>query len=301
MERNTNMNYGILITFISYIIWGLLPLYWKLLGDVSPDQILAARIVWSFVFMLIALTVSGGWKKFTTEARMLLHDKRNLAKIVIAAFVITLNWLTYIWAVNTEHVIQASLGYYINPLVSILLGIVILKESLTRRQTAAVILAVVGVLYMAFDFGKFPWISLVLAFSFGIYGLLKKTVNLSAMTGLTIETLVVTPIALIYLWLAPTSSGFTFTELTERDLLLIGTGIATAVPLLLFATGAKHIPLALIGFIQYVAPTLMLLLGVFLYHEPFTRAHAVAFALIWAALFLYMSSLMRGRKRRKQN
>ena len=145
MERNTNMQYGIFLTIFAYIIWGLLPLYWKLLSDVSPDQILTARIVWSFAFMLIIMTVTRNWKHFISEVRVLLHDKKNMARITIASFVITLNWLTYIWAVNAEHVIQASLGYYINPLVSILLGIVILKESLTRRQAGAVILALAGV------------------------------------------------------------------------------------------------------------------------------------------------------------
>lgn len=300
MERNTNMQYGIIITFISYIIWGTLPLYWKLLSDVTPDQILAARIIWSFVFMMLVVTVTGKWKTFIKEFQILLHDRKNFTKVVIASIVITLNWLVYIWAVNTDHVIQASLGYYINPLVSILLGIVILKETLTRRQGLAVMIAAIGVLYLAIDFGVFPWISLVLAISFGTYGLLKKTVQVSAMTGLTVETMVVTPLALIYLWFAPTSSGFTFTELTQRDLLLMGTGIATAVPLLLFASGAKHIPLALIGFIQYIAPTLMLIFGVFLYHEPFTSGHAVAFILIWAALFLYMSSMLRTLRQRKQ-
>lgn len=296
MERNKEKT-GILLTMLAYLIWGILPLYWKMVSNVSAGEILAQRIIWSFVFMLLAITIAFQWPRCLDECKKLIHDRKNLVRITIASFVISLNWLTYIWAVNADHVIQASLGYYINPLISILLGIVVLKEQLTKRQAFSVLLAAVGVLYLTVYFGVFPWISLILALTFGVYGLLKKTVSLSAMTGLLVETMIVTPLALIYLWIKPETS-FTFSSFTGTNLLLMGAGIATAVPLLLFASGAKHIPLALVGFIQYIAPTIMLLLGVFLYHEPFTYAHAVAFIFIWLALVLYMSSVYRPKKKK---
>ena len=297
MEQN-KQKLGIFYTTLSYLIWGVLPLYWKLVSHVSAGEILAQRIIWSFVFMVIILTAVLKWPVFFRECRQLIHDPKNLFRITAASLVISLNWLTYIWAVNADHIIQASLGYYINPLVSVLLGIFVLKEQLTKRQGISVVLAAIGVFYLTFHFGVFPWISLILAFSFGIYGLLKKTINVSAMTGLTIETMIVLPLALIYLWFQPETS-FTLSAFTKTDALLCFSGIATAIPLLLFASGARHIPLALVGFIQYIAPTIMLMLGVFLYHEAFSTAHAVAFAFIWAALVLYMSSIYRRPKSKR--
>lgn len=284
---------GIIYTAGAYILWGFLPIYWKLVDTVPAGEILAYRIVYSFLFMVVIVLLTRNWSGFSKEFKRIIKDKKELISISCASVLISLNWLTYIWAVNTDHVIQASLGYYINPLISILLGMIVLKEKLTRNQWISFVLAGIGVFYLTINLGVFPWISFVLAFTFGFYGLLKKMVNVSAMFGLTIETMIVTPIALIYLAAlsetTPASSNF----VDPITLLLIGAGIATAIPLLLFASGAKQIPLAMLGFLQYIAPTIMLILGVFLYHEVFTHAHLVAFIFIWSALIIYMLSSYR--------
>ncbi|WP_192869502.1 EamA family transporter RarD [Lentibacillus sediminis] len=284
---------GMIYAASAYLLWGFLPIYWKLADAAPPGEILAHRIVWSFIFMLIIIIISRKWTSFLGESKALLKNKKRLAGITAASVFISLNWLTFIWAVNSDYVIQASLGYYINPLVSILLGILVLKERTTRRQNVSFILAGIGVVYLTVSFGVFPWVSLVLALSFAFYGLLKKQIDVSAMTGLTIETMIVTPLALIYLFVLPETAFSLADPVSTLNLLLMGAGVATAIPLLLFASGAKKIPLGLVGFLQYIAPTIMLILGVFLYNEPFTSAHLVAFILIWFALFLYMSSAYR--------
>ncbi|RDW22340.1 EamA family transporter RarD [Oceanobacillus arenosus] len=284
---------GIIYTISAYILWGFLPIYWKLVDDVPAGEILAHRIIWSFVFMLILVLVTRNWSSFIQACKQMIHDRKQLVGITLASILISINWLTFIWAVNSEHVIQASLGYYINPLISILLGVIVMKEKLTRRQILSFVLAAFGVLYLTFSFGVFPWVSLLLAFSFAFYGLLKKMVNISAMFSLTIETMIVTPIALIYLLLLPEQSFSFMNPTIVTNMTLMGGGIVTAVPLLLFAVGAKHIPLSMIGFLQYFSPTIMLILGVFLYNETFTSAHLVAFLFIWSALIIYMLSAYR--------
>lgn len=288
--NNNEKKAGIIYIACAYLLWGFLPIYWKMVDHVPAGEILAHRIVWSFLFMVAIILVLRKGLPFIQECKLIFKNKRNLIGISLASVFISLNWLTYIWAVNSNHVIQASLGYYINPLVSILLGIIVLKESLNRNQLLSFILAGIGVVYLTFSYGVFPWISLILALTFGFYGLLKKMVDVSAMFGLAIETMIVTPIALIYLAVLPVHA-FTFeTPTSPTNLILIGAGVATAIPLLLFASGAKQIPLAMIGFLQYIAPTIMLFLGVFLYDEPFTKAHLIAFAFIWVALVIYMVS-----------
>ncbi|ASK61998.1 protein RarD [Virgibacillus phasianinus] len=291
---------GIIYTASSYLLWGFLPIYWKLIQEVPAGEILAHRIIWSFLFMVAVVLLSRKWRAFMHECKVIIKDKRKLIGISLASITISLNWLTYIWAVNSGHVIQASLGYYINPLVSILLGIIVLNESLTRRQLLSFILAGAAVIYLTFSYGVFPWVALSLAFSFGLYGLLKKMVDISVMFGLAIETMIVTPLALIYV---PVFTDNTFVHndmLSGTNLLLIGAGIATAIPLLLFASGAKKIPLSMVGFLQYIAPTIMLILGVFLYHETFSLSHLVSFSLIWVALIIYMGSSYRRPSKRKR-
>ncbi|GAA0605944.1 EamA family transporter RarD [Virgibacillus siamensis] len=281
---------GIIYAAVAYTLWGFLPIYWKLVQHVPADEILAHRILWSFIFMMIIVLASGKLRPFFRECKQIVHDKKKLLGISAASIIISINWLTFIWAVNSAHVVQASLGYYINPLVSILLGMIVLNESLSKRQLLSFILAAIGVVNLTISFGVFPWVSLLLAFSFGLYGLLKKMVDIGAMFGLTIETMIVTPIALIYLIVIPDSSLAPDTMFSGSGALLFGAGIATAIPLLLFAAGAKRIPLSMVGFLQYIAPTLMLILGVFLYGEPFTQAHLVSFVFIWAALIIYMGA-----------
>lgn len=285
------MKIGSISTFSAYLLWGFLTMYWKLLNDVPAMEILAHRIVWSFVFMIVLLFFMREFTSFISEWKKLIRNPKELLRVTIAAVLITTNWFLFIWAVTSGNVLQASLGYYINPLVSILLGIIVLREQVTMKQGIAFGLAACGVLYLTFSSGVFPWISIVLAFTFAIYGLLKKKIDLSSTHGLTIETMLIAPIALIYLLVLPMSS-FSFAPMVTSDnLLLIGGGIATAIPLLLFATGAKVIPLSMVGILQFITPTIMLILGVFLYNEDFTVTNLIAFIFIWSALLLYLNTV----------
>ncbi|WP_420805573.1 EamA family transporter RarD [Pontibacillus yanchengensis] len=281
---------GIFYTLCAYTLWGVLPLYWKQVQKVPAGEILAHRIVWSFLFMMAIVFITKNGRALFQEAIQLIGQKKRLIGITLASITISINWLTYIWAVNANHVVEVSLGYYINPLVSILLGMIILKERLTPWQVVSFLLATIGVLNLIIHFHQVPWIALLLALSFGAYGLLKKQIQLSSMFGLTIETFMITPIAILYLTQSNLAGTGSFTISPLVTLLLVGAGVATAIPLLFFASGARRIPLSMVGFLQYVAPTLMLLLGVFLYNEPFTETHFISFAFIWIALFLYSLS-----------
>lgn len=272
---------------------GIPPIYWKLIQHIPAFEILAHRIVWSFVFMGIVILATRNYHAFLKQARLILKDKKQIIGIVFASITISINWVVYILAVNTGHVVEASLGYYINPLVSILLGMIILKETFSKAQWTAFLLAGLGVLYMTFHFGSIPWLALLLAFSFGAYGLLKKLVPLHAMFGLALETMIVTPVAVAFLLQRQYGQWEEITVFSSTTLLVLGSGIVTAIPLLLFGAGAKRIPLSMVGFLQYFAPTIMLLIGVFLYEEPFTSVHAVSFSLIWAGLAVYTFSRMK--------
>jgi chloramphenicol-sensitive protein RarD len=294
--QKTGITYGIL----AYIIWGLLPMYWKLLDDVDAEIVLSHRILWSFGFMLIFILFGKRWTLFIAECRAIFHNKKILFIITTASVIISANWLVFIWAVQHDRVIQTSLGYYINPLVSILLGVIFLKERLSKIQVISCILAAIGVTYLTIDYGVFPWISLFLAVSFALYGLLKKVANINATFSLAIETMIITPVTLLYLliFIGPTI-GFQAGSMGINSLLLL-CGVVTAIPLLLFGNAVLYIPLSMVGFLQYIAPTLMLLIGVFLYGEPFTKAHLITFIFIWISLMLYMSgSFMRNKQRLK--
>lgn len=279
----------------AYFLWGVMPIYWKLIDGATAGEVLANRIIWSFIFMLIIILVSRSMPRLMGDIKKLFAEPKRLLIIISASFAISINWYIFIWAVDNGHVVQASLGYYINPLLSVLLGVIFLKEKLTMWQIISFGLALIGVLILTFQAGTFPWVSLTLALSFGLYGLLKKTVRLSAMTGLTIETFIVTPIALLYLLFfdAHISQSFTFDK-PGLMLLLMGAGIITAIPLLLFAAGANRISLAMVGFFQYIAPTIMLILGTLLYHEPFDKEHLFAFILIWVSLVLFTLARTKG-------
>ncbi|MCA1020805.1 EamA family transporter RarD [Halobacillus litoralis] len=295
MENDQKL--GIIYTAGAYILWGILPIYWKWIQDISAFEILAHRIVWSFVFMSLIIVVLQKQQPFLKECRRILKNKRQMIGITLASVTISINWVTYILAVNTDHVVEASLGYYINPLVSILLGMVFLQERFSKAQWIAFALAATGVLYMTLKFGSIPWLALLLAFSFGTYGLLKKLVPLNAMFGLTIETLIVTPAALFFLVQQQSGPWASVDWGTLTILLVFGAGVVTAVPLLLFSAGAKRIPLSMVGFLQYFAPTIMLVIGVFLYDEPFTSVHAVAFTFIWSGLAVYTMARMKRMKK----
>lgn len=278
----------------AYVLWGVLPVYWKLLDDVLPFEILSSRFIWSCVFVALLIIFQGKLPLFLTEVKSIFSSFKTGAAMVSAAFVISINWGSFIWAVNNGHIVETSMGYYINPLVSVLFAVLFLRERLNKMQIAAVLCACVGVASMVWSFGKLPWVSLTLAVSFALYGLIKKLLPVSSLTSIMLETLIITPLALMYeytLW----QQGVSFYASGDTQVLclLAGAGAVTAVPLLLFTAGAKLLPLKIIGFLQYISPTLTLLLGVFIYGEPFTASHLLAFGWIWAALALFVVSQLR--------
>jgi chloramphenicol-sensitive protein RarD len=288
---------GTITAAASFFLWGIFPIYWKALRHVPSTQILAHRIVWSLVFVVCLIFAQRQWK----YAKAIISEFPNLPRLLVTPFLLATNWLIYIWAVNTDQIVEASLGYFINPIVNVFLGMVFLRERLQRWQGLSVVLAFTGVFLLAYRYGHVPWIALSLAFTFGTYGLLRKTARAGAMVGLLYETAVLTPLALAYLvYLGVQGSGaFGFVGL-KTDLLLAGAGIITAVPLILFAHGARRIQYSTVGFLQYLAPTGQLLLGVLLYREPFTGIHAVSFGFVWTAIIIYSISSYTVYKRRLQ-
>ena len=281
-------NKGILSAVVAYLMWGFLPIYWKLLRQAEALEILSHRIFWSLFFLAVFLLLTGRNSIFRAELRVLVRDRRRVCGVLVSTVLITLNWLIYIWAVNDSRIVETSLGYYINPLVNVLLGVALLKERLSTKQYLAVALAATGVLNLTLNFGAFPWVALSLAVSFGLYGLCKKLLGLSPITGITLETLLISPVALIYLFSLEVEHAGTFGWANPLPTaLFVGAGIVTAVPMVLFANAANQLPLSLLGFIQYLSPTIALLTGVFLFHEPFTPVHALSFGLIWLALALF--------------
>ena len=276
---------GIIFGFIAYIFWGIIPLYWKLLPTVDPLDILCYRVVWSFLFMIIYILVTKKWTVFFTEVKNVYRDKKKLIAIICASFLISINWFTFIYTVSQGHVTEASLGYYMNPLVNVLLATIVLKEKLSRFGMIACGLALTGVLLLTFQTGVIPVASLIMAFSFSLYGLIKKGISVSSYTSLTIETFVILPIALIYL-LGFSKHGFMTYE-ASTNLLLMGAGIVTAIPLLLFSEAAKRISYIILGFIQYINPTIMLLFAIFIFREPYTAEQFIAFGFIWLAIAVF--------------
>jgi chloramphenicol-sensitive protein RarD len=248
-------------------------------------------VLWSFIFMVFILFLTKKLGLFFQTIKGFAKNKKQMYVLTIASLLVSVNWFIYIWAVNSSHMIEASLGYYINPLISILLGMIVLKEKLTVYQYVSFILAAIGVLIISISHGQFPWIAISLALSFGFYGLAKKMINVDSVVGLSLETLVVAPVAVIYIvFLFIKGSNSFLTAGIQTDLLLVGAGVATAVPLLYFAKGAQKIPLSLLGFLQYITPTLTLLLGVFVYHEHFSKIQLLSFMFIWSALIIYSLS-----------
>jgi chloramphenicol-sensitive protein RarD len=278
------MRTGILSAASAFLCWGLFPLYFHAIGEVPPLQILAHRMLWSLLFLVIVLAVRRQWG-WLGQVR----QPRIFGSFIASAVLLSVNWLIYIWAVNNGHVIEASLGYFINPLVNISLGYLLLKERLRPAQWMAIAVAALGVAWLTWQAGTVPWIALALAFSFGGYGLLRKTAALGALEGLSFETMVLFPLAAAYvIWLTINGqNAFINTDSTSTRLLLMAAGPITAIPLLLFASGARQIPLSVLGLLQYLSPTLQFLLGVWIFHEAFTADRLVGFVLIWAALALF--------------
>ncbi|WPC44071.1 EamA family transporter RarD [Clostridium sp. JS66] len=280
---------GVIYAVAAYTLWGVLTIYWKLIDGVFPIEILSNRIVWAFVFTVAIIAVTKQWG----ELKRIAKDKKQMLYIFIASILIAFNWGLYIWAVNSNRIIDASLGYYINPLVVVALGVVIFKEKLNLWQGIALSTAFFGVIIKTFQYGKIPWISLGLAISFGLYGAMKKFVKANSIVGLTLETTMITPIAAAYIASRQFSGVGAFgRESAAVIFLLIGSGVVTAVPLLLFASAARRLPLSVIGFTQYISPTISLFIGIFMYHEGFTSIDMISFVFIWSALVMYSLSQM---------
>ena len=278
------MPIGALYAALAFALWGIFPLYFRQIASVPSGEILVHRIVWSLVFVLVVLTLRRQW----AWVKPVMRSPKVLLAFAASAVLLSVNWLTYIWAVNSGHVIEASLGYFINPLVNVLLGYTVLHERLRPVQWLALGIAGAGVLWLAVLAGHPPWIALALAASFGAYGLMRKVASLGALEGLTLETLLLAPIAIAVLgaWMWQGTSVFPAPE-AGTNLWLIAAGPITAVPLLLFAAGARQISLTTLGLLQYIGPTIQLAIGLWIFHEPFSAKRLMGFALIWAALALY--------------
>lgn len=294
MNNETAKGIGYLLA--AYGLWGVLPLYWKLLADIPAEEILSHRIIWSFGLVMSIL--------FLTDRRKSIQaawsDRKTLAILLVASMLISINWYTFIWAVNHELVVQASLGYYINPLISVLLGMTILREKMNLPQWIAAALAFAGIAFLTAEYGSIPWVALILAFSFAFYGLVKKLAPVEAMVGLAFETALIMPVALVYLMNLQWRGTGAFGHVSSLETIyLILTGVATTLPLLWFAKGAQRIPLSMLAFIQFLSPTISLLIGVFAFHEPFTTVHLISFSLIWSAILLYSLSRVKWNVDRK--
>ncbi len=278
------MNKGILNGLGAYVLWGFFPIYWKLLQTVPALEVIVHRIAWSFILLVVVLLLTRQWKDF----RSAVLSPRLIGIYFVAGVLLTVNWLIYIWGVNSGFIVETSLGYFINPLISVLLGVIFLRERLRTLQWVPVGLAAAGVIYLTVTYGRLPWIALSLAVSFGIYGFVKKIAPLGSLYGLTLETALVLPLALIYLiFVEAAGTGSFLHQGALTDILLIGTGAVTSIPLLLFASAARQIPLTMIGILQYIAPTIQFLIGVFLYHESFDQSRLIGFSLVWLALIIF--------------
>lgn len=289
-----NYRQGIMYGLGAYCLWGILPIYWKLLQHVPALEILANRFIWSAVFVFFLLFVTGKFKVFLSETAAVFSKFKTGTAMLAAAVTISFNWGIFIWAVEAGRIVESSMGYYINPLVSVLFGMVFLREKLDKLQWTAVICAVIGIAIMLVKNGSLPWVSVSLAFTFALYGLLKKIIPVSAMTSIMLETLLIMPVAIGYLSFLSTSGNCTY---QSGDLLtisvLIGAGAVTATPLLLFTSCAKLLPLKIVGFMQYLSPTISLFLGIFVYGEVFTSTHMLSFGCIWLGLLFFTWSQIR--------
>lgn len=291
MKNANEQTKGIWYVVGAYLLWGFLPLYWKPLQTVSALEILAHRIVWSFVFMICILMITGKINAFFTNLKGLFRTRTYFLSVFTSSLLISSNWLIYIWAVNTGHVVEASLGYYLNPLLNVLLGIIFLNETLNRWQVISFFFALIGSGILAIQHGQVPWIALSLALTFALYGLTKKLSHYDALIGLTYETMFVAPPALLLLMYQYANGTSSFgVESFSITLLLMGAGAVTALPLLFFAQGTKRITFTMVGFLQYIAPTIMLFLGVFVFKEGFSTVQLISFLFIWVALILFSFS-----------
>lgn len=289
------MNSGFLYALGAYVVWGILPVYWKWLQQVPAGQIIGHRIAWSFVLLLAFIITTKQWRQFRSEL-----NRRVLIIYSIAGCLLCINWLVYVHGVNAGFIVETSLGYFINPLLSLVLGMVFLGERLRPLQWIPVCLATCGVVYLTITYGSLPWIALTLAFTFGIYGLVKKIAPLGSLHGLTLETGFLFLPATVYLLFVDISGRGAFGHAgLQTNMLLLGAGIVTIIPLLLFASAARRITLSMVGIMQYIAPSLQFLIGVFVYKEPFTHTRLIGFTLVWTALIIFWLEGVVARKKEK--
>lgn len=288
------MNKGVLYGIAAYSLWGAIPVYFKLVQSVPAVQIIGHRIVWSFALLAAILAARHEWSHFCQTV----WQPATLLVYTLTGLLLGVNWLTYVWAVNHGFVVESSLGYFINPLVNVLLGVVFLRERLRLSQWLPILLAALGVGYMTVQYGRLPWIALVLASTFGLYGLVKKVAPLNSLHGLTLETAVLFPAALAYLLFLEIQGQGSWSQASLGvNLLLLAAGLVTVIPLLFFGAAVRSIPLSLLGLLQYIAPTGQFLLGVLVYHEPFNRPRLIGFSLIWLALgILWVEGALRQRR-----
>jgi len=286
-EKPSQFVSGLLYATGAFLLWGMVPPYWKLIGHVPVWQIPAHRILWTCVVLAALISLRRGWG----AVREALTNRKTALTLALTAVLVSVNWSVFIWAVVTGHLLESSMGYFINPLISVALGVLLLRERLGFWQAVSVAFALGGVVYLAAGLRALPWISLTLAFSFGFYGLFRKTVAVDSVTGTFIETLYLMPLALLFLGreTAIGRGAFGGPDLLTNVLLILA-GPVTALPLVWFASGARRIPLSMVGFLQYLTPTMHLALGVLLYREPFNRTHLMSFALIWAGILIYTGS-----------
>jgi chloramphenicol-sensitive protein RarD len=275
---------GLLAGIAAFGTWGLIPIYWKLFTNISASEILAHRFVWTTGFLVGLLSWQGRWP----EVREAIRSRRALLYCIASGLAISVNWFCFIWAVNVGRVIETSLGYFMTPLINVLFGATFLRERLTRWQLLSVLLALIGVLNLTLGYGRFPWLAITLCVSFGLYGLLRKKSGVRPIPGLFLETTLLTPIGALYLVYLQQGGHSAFSSAgASMILLLISTGIVTGVPLVWFGHAARHLRLTTLGFLQYLSPSGSFFLGVFLYHEPFTRTHLITFTFIWIALAIF--------------
>jgi len=277
---------GILYALLAYGAWGIFPIYWKGFGSVPAVEVISHRLIWSLVFLVILAAFQGQ----LSACLRILRTPRLLGVLFGTAALLSFNWGLFVYGVNTAQVVETSLGYFINPLFNVLLGFLLLRERLSRAQVVAVILAAAGVIYFGYHLWKVPWIALGIATSFGLYGLLRKVVPVDPLPGLVVETLVMAPVAAVLIAVLAARGSAHFVDSPALTLLFLGGGIVTAFPLIWFISAAKLLPLSTLGFFQYLAPTLQLLVGVCLFHERFTHRDAIAFALIWTAIAIFLAS-----------
>ena len=292
------MKKGYIAAFLAYFWWGLSPVYWKLISSIPELEILGVRVLLSLPALLVILMFTKKMTAFKNE----LTQITKIKPYILSAFLLATNWYIFIWAMNNNHIVEASLGYFINPLVNVLLGVVLLKEKMLRLQWLAILLAFGGVMYLAVNYGHFPWISLILAITFAYYGFIRKTGALGPLIGLTTEMLVLLIPALVLLLYLATGTNIVIPSLTwDMHFLLSLTAVITIVPLVVFAYGARKIPYSTLGLIQYIAPTLQFLIGVFLYNEEFNTERLIGFSFIWLALIVYsFESIYRIRRKNKK-